>query len=588
MTMKKRFCALLLVLVLCLSLVPVAVAAGGTTVVLKIGCNQMAVGTQVVQVDDQNAAVCPIAENNRTLVPVSRIVAAFGGKSTWDGDTNATTFTLNGKTVSHVIGTNTVTTPKGIKTMEVSSKAMNNRTYVPARYILEGLGLDVGYEGTQQLVVVSSNTLNKDGLLDLPEAKALLSAAAHTSGIQIAGAVSRASAEPGYDTASRQGVYLPDLAAASGYLLSAEGDPNNREDCYVNYAADFDADRGEIRTAMEEYCALLSSLPYLEVAQPLTTEWGYTSMGWNYTGTGSVVKGRGSSFSTEEPCDVNFYMEEDGWEVHFWIAEGLQVVDTGDRLSMGGNASAEKVYGERACDAYYYDQGVYYNSSDRKLSAASGRAALLVNGQSCTGTVDFHTESNGEAWAVDKFTITGFHRSDWIEIAFPMNRAQTGDIFTAKSFQRYDEYPYSTTNIKDLWAFAVSSANGSDFVMPMANADNLYDGITVRVLRWDKTGDTVLYFYGKLLLDHQSYQVEGLLAAPNRVAGEEQGSGSSSGSVLDKEDCSACRGSGRCRACGGTGRVRNPMAGTGKWLEQDCTRCSGTGRCRDCYGTGKR
>jgi hypothetical protein len=77
------------------------------TAVLGIGFNKMCVNDDVVQVDDQNANVYPIAENNRTLVPVSRIVDAFGGTSAWDSKTN-TTYTLGNCKVSHVIGSKDV------------------------------------------------------------------------------------------------------------------------------------------------------------------------------------------------------------------------------------------------------------------------------------------------------------------------------------------------------------------------------------------------------------------------------------------------------------------------------------------------
>ncbi len=608
--MKKRLYALLLLLAFCLGSVPAAQGAQSKTVVLQIGNNQMAVGTAVQPVDEESAAVCPVAENNRTLVPVSRIVAAFGGESTWDAATNATSFTLNGQVVKHVIGTDRMATLTGVRRMDVPSKAMNNRTYVPMRHVLEGLGLNVEYESTQQLVVVSTDELKGKDLLSLPEAQALLHAGSQSalpgSETLIAPEISREPAETGDDTDSLSGVSIPDLAAVSGYLLAADGDPNRRESNYVVYQADFDVDRAKVRTVVEEYCDLLSSLPYLEVAQPLTTEWGYTSMGWNYTGSGAVRTGEGSSFATETPCDIDFYMEEDGREVSFWIADGIQVSDMGDQLSTGTGASTGRINGDRACDAYYYNGGVYYNSSDRRLSTSSGKAALLVNGTPCTGAVDFHTESSGEDWAVDKFTISGFRRSDWVELAFPMDHAQAGDMFTIRDFQRYDEYPYATTNMVETWAFAVSSANGSDFVMPMATADNLYDAVTVRVLRWDKTGDTVIYFYGKLLLDNQSYQIEGLLAAPNRVAGEEQSSGSGDGTSWTPTPttpggirCGVCGGSGEreCGSCSGRGyferRESTPnYSGSGPkyyTVKETCGACRGTGKkpCTACGGDGK-
>lgn len=148
-------------------------SAGSQTVVLAIGYNKMAVGEQVVQVDEQNENVYPLVEDGRTLVPVSRIVAAFGGVSTWDGATKATTFTVNGRTVNHIVGTNTVTTPTGTKTMEVPSRLMNDRTYVPVRYVLEGLGLWVGYEPKYQLVVVSTEDQSGRDLVKLDEAQRL-------------------------------------------------------------------------------------------------------------------------------------------------------------------------------------------------------------------------------------------------------------------------------------------------------------------------------------------------------------------------------------------------------------------------------
>lgn len=146
---------------------------------LSIGYNKMCVNNSVVQVDDKSVNVYPIAENNRTLVPVSRIVDAFGGTSTWDPKTNNTTYTLGNRKVSHVIGSEDVLIQSGNqvqkKTMEAPSKALNNRTYVPARYVLEGLGLWVGYEPTYQLVIVSNESQAGENLIKLAETQRLFS-----------------------------------------------------------------------------------------------------------------------------------------------------------------------------------------------------------------------------------------------------------------------------------------------------------------------------------------------------------------------------------------------------------------------------
>lgn len=147
------------------------------TVVLGIGYNKMTVGDEVVQVDARTGAVYPIEQSGRTLVPVSPIVSAFGGQVSWDPATDNTTYTLGKRRVEHVIGTRTVTViHDGIretKTMEVPSILLYDRTYVPVRYVLEGLGLWIGWEPTYQLVVVSAGNLGGEDLIDLPESQRL-------------------------------------------------------------------------------------------------------------------------------------------------------------------------------------------------------------------------------------------------------------------------------------------------------------------------------------------------------------------------------------------------------------------------------
>ena len=166
-----------------------------------------------------------------------------------------------------------------------------------------------------------------------------------------------------------------------------------------------------------------------------------------------------------------------------------------------------------------------------------------------------------------------------------MNYGQTGDFYTAADFRRWTEYPTSTTNKGALWAFAVSANNGNNFVMPMANMENTYEAVNVRVLKWDKTGDTVIYFYAKLSLNGSPYEVEGLLAAPNREEKQQQSTGGAPG----EQECWYCGGSGTCPTCGGSGKVSNWMPGTTHtFLEQNCTDCYRDGKCRMCGGSGRR
>ena len=105
---------------------------------------------------------------------MSPIVQAFGGASSWDAATDNVVFTRGEHRVELQIGSAAITVDGGVGAMDVPAKAMNNRTYVPVRAVLEGLGLTVEYEAAHQIVVVADGDLDKDNLSALPQVKALL------------------------------------------------------------------------------------------------------------------------------------------------------------------------------------------------------------------------------------------------------------------------------------------------------------------------------------------------------------------------------------------------------------------------------
>jgi len=607
----KSALPILLTLALCLSLTP-ALAAGTTTAALKIGCNQMAVGTALQPVDDQNAAVAPIAENYRTLVPVSRIVAAFGGKSAWDADTNAATFTLGSKTVTHVIGSDTVTTPSGVKTMEVPSKALNNRTYIPVRYVLEGLGLHVGYEPTQQLIVVSTANLDGQNLLTLSPSQTLLDAqtlnalpAAHyTSGTQIAPARTKADMEPQYT----DGAYIQDLGSATGFTIYRDNTSSIGN--IYGYICDYDLSDEEVLDEVEAYVDLLAAQPDLELVRPFGEDdtGAFYFAYLNYTGDQARMKGNLDAWLWDDrTAHVEVYVSlpvgyRTSWEVMVSLDENLKYADLGLRTPQGAALlSPYQISGSRVGDAYYLDGGVYYNSGDKALSTLSGYASLLIDGQSHAATANFQTELK------DKITLSGFDGTDSIELSFAADEPPvTGDVYGLDEL-RYE--PRDST-----WGPYLCLDYGDyEFATPVADGERQVTEATVRVLRWDKSGsgDTVVYFHFLADISGVTREYEGLAAVPwtnlNTSFGIGSGSGSSSGSGSGTSlpsrpggvTCSVCGGDGKreCGSCGGKGyferRKSTPnYSGSGPkyyTVKETCGACRGTGEktCTYCGGDGK-
>ncbi len=104
----------------------------------------------------------PIIVQNRTLVPVSSIVSALGGTSSWDQDSHTATFVKGSTTVKVTIGSTTATVNGTKKTMDVAPQLVKvdnkggARTMVPLRFISEGFGYDVDWDNPTRTVIIKS------------------------------------------------------------------------------------------------------------------------------------------------------------------------------------------------------------------------------------------------------------------------------------------------------------------------------------------------------------------------------------------------------------------------------------------------
>jgi len=313
----------------------------------------------------------------------------------------------------------------------------------------------------------------------------------------------------------------------------------------------------------------LAELPYFTVVKPLTCEFGYIYSGaLAYVGNGKVTAVQ-DDFYCSEPFAFAFYMNTEKREVATQYGNGLQILDTGHRLACGADYTTQKIFGDRVGDAYYYQDGVYYNGSDRALMAKSGECAVLLNGETCVGITDSYMGVRN--------CVEGFHRSDWIEIFLRENYPMDEDIYTMEDLLQYKTNPYVTTTTDDMTVFSLSDKGAySDFVQPLPSRESKYRGVTVRVLQWDMEGDIVLYFYGDINMTGAPYEIEGLYVAKPRME-EESAENSGDGS----RSCPACF-NGDCSNCNGSGYVYSSFADT----TLDCSLCTG-GRCSRCGGSGR-
>ena len=91
--------------------------------------------------------VAPVIVGDRTLVPIRVVTELLGGSADWDDATRTVTLKIDGKTMNMTIG-------KPIPGFGTSAVIMNERTYVPVRYVMEKLGAEVEWiNATRQIII---------------------------------------------------------------------------------------------------------------------------------------------------------------------------------------------------------------------------------------------------------------------------------------------------------------------------------------------------------------------------------------------------------------------------------------------------
>ena len=91
--------------------------------------------------------VAPVIVGDRTLVPIRVVTELLGGSADWDNATRTVTLKIDGKTMNMTIG-------KEIPGFGTSAVIMNDRTYVPVRYVMEMLGAEVEWiNATRQIII---------------------------------------------------------------------------------------------------------------------------------------------------------------------------------------------------------------------------------------------------------------------------------------------------------------------------------------------------------------------------------------------------------------------------------------------------
>ncbi|MBQ4517708.1 MAG: C40 family peptidase [Clostridia bacterium] len=123
------------------------------TLKLQIGIPNMYVDGQIQEIDP-GRGTAPVIQNERTLLPIRMVMETFGAYVLWNEIENKVTIYAGDTTMEFWINNTRATVDGKIFTMDVAPTIINERTFMPLRFIAENMGLNVGWNGINQTVTI--------------------------------------------------------------------------------------------------------------------------------------------------------------------------------------------------------------------------------------------------------------------------------------------------------------------------------------------------------------------------------------------------------------------------------------------------
>ena len=110
---------------------------------------KMQIGNKVVTVGENTITndTAPLIRNDRTMVPIRIITETLGGKVDWNEAAKEVTLTIDGKEIKMTIG-------KVLEKYGVAPVIINDRTFVPVRFVADELGATVAWDDATKTVTM--------------------------------------------------------------------------------------------------------------------------------------------------------------------------------------------------------------------------------------------------------------------------------------------------------------------------------------------------------------------------------------------------------------------------------------------------
>ena len=115
------------------------------------------IGSNVISINGSESILdaVPIIQNDRTLLPLRAVVEGLGGSVAWEDETKTAVFAKGGKVIFMTIGSKTAFVNTTEYTMDTEPVIIDGRTMLPIRFVAENLGFDVAWDENTRTITVS-------------------------------------------------------------------------------------------------------------------------------------------------------------------------------------------------------------------------------------------------------------------------------------------------------------------------------------------------------------------------------------------------------------------------------------------------
>ena len=114
------------------------------------------IGNKVIYINGNKSEldVAPIIQDDRTLLPLRAVVEGLGGSVAWDEETNTAVLAKGEKVIFITIGSKTAFVNTAKHTLDTEPIIIDERTMLPIRFVAENLGFAVTWnESTSEIII---------------------------------------------------------------------------------------------------------------------------------------------------------------------------------------------------------------------------------------------------------------------------------------------------------------------------------------------------------------------------------------------------------------------------------------------------